>query len=215
MTDASPSQAADERTSVAVDPRSTALVVVDMQNDFCHARGYYGKAGAGIADFQSVIEPVARMVETARSHAIPVIFTRLTYALPRGAMEQRHTIKPRRWSTGGKRLEPETWGVAVVDQMSPQPGDLLIDKEGYSAFEGTALEETLHARGIKTLMIVGVVSYACVLATAFSAFDKDFDVILVTDAIASWNGRLQRETGDIVDLLLGAAVPMMEIRFVG
>lgn len=214
MTDGHSSQVARERTSVTVDPRSAALIVIDMQNDFCNSEGYYGRTRAGIADFQSVVEPVARMVSRARSHDIPVIFTRLVYAPPRGAMEERHTIKPRHWSAGGKRLEPESWGAAVVDELSPQREDLLIDKEGYSAFEGTALEERLRERGIKTLMVAGVVSYACVLATAFSAFDRDFDVVVVTDAIASWNGRLQRETGDIVDLLLGAAVSMKEIEFV-
>jgi nicotinamidase-related amidase len=61
--------------------------------------------------------------------------------------------------------------------------------------------------------MTGVVTYACVLATAFSAFDRDFDVILATDAVGSWKEDLGAKTADIVDLLLGVAVPASEIRF--
>jgi len=91
---------------------------------------------------------------------------------------------------------------------------LAWDKPGYSAFAQTGLEPLLRARGIRTLLIAGVVSYACVLATAFSAFDSDFDVILVQDAAGSWNPRLGEDTGAIVDLLLGHAIAAEDLQFV-
>ena len=95
----------------------------------------------------------------------------------------------------------------TIDVEAASTALIVVDKVGYSAFEGTGLEKELRARGIRTVVMTGVVTYACVLATAFSAFDRDFDVILATDAVGSWNDELGARTADIVDLLLGVAVP--------
>src|SRR5262249_24235689 len=108
---------------------------------------------------------------------------------------------------------PGTRGADVIDTIAPLRGEIVLDKAGYSAFEGTDLDLQLRARGIKTVIMAGVITYACVLATAFSAFDRDFDVVLATDAVGSWNDDLGAKTADIVDLLLGAAVPASEISF--
>lgn len=196
-----------------LDPHTTALIVVDMQNDFCSREGHYGRSGANVEDFAAVIAPVGRMIDMARQHGATIVFTRLLYA-PGSAMEDRHAIRPRRWSSRGARLVPGTWGGEVVEALKPQPDDIVVDKAGYSAFEGTGLEQVLRERGIRTLIMTGVVSYACVLATAFSAFDRNFDVVMVADAVASWGGRLQSESRDIVDLLLGQTIPASEIAFV-
>jgi len=197
---------------IELDPRTTAVIVVDMQNDFCSREGYYARAGGNVSDFGAVIEPVSRFVASSRKHGVAIVFTRLLYGARR-AMEDRHTIRPKRWSSIGERLVPGTWGAEVVDGLRPEPTDIVIDKEGYSAFEGTDLDKILRARGIKTVLMAGVVTYACVLATAFSAFDKDFDVLMISDAVASWGGRMQQEAGDIVDLLLGATVPASDVVF--
>jgi nicotinamidase-related amidase len=73
------------------------------------------------------------------------------------------------------------------------------------------LEQELHSRSIKTLLLAGVVTYACVLATAFSAFDRRFDVVLVSDAVGSWHDALGAGTSEIVELLLGHAVSIDDI----
>jgi ureidoacrylate peracid hydrolase len=198
---------------IEVDARTTALIVVDMQNDFCSPEGYYAKQGANVQDFDAVIAPVGRLVARSRQHGATIVFTRLLYP-PGRAMEDRHALRPRRWTSTGARLVPGTWGAEVVDALRPQPTDIVVDKAGYSAFEGTDLDHILRVRGIRTVLMTGVVSYACVLATAFSAFDKDFDVLMVADAVASWGGRLQREAGDVVDLLLGQTVPAADIAFI-
>lgn len=200
---------------ISLDPKTSALVVVDMQNDFCAEAGYYARAGADISNFAAVDGPVAGMIDRARRSNVPIVFTRLVYGPERGAMEDRHRIKPRRWSSTGERLKPGSWGADIIDSIAPRPEDLIVDKAGYSAFEDTALEAELRSRGIKTIVLVGLVTYACVLATAFSAFDRDFDVVMATDAVASWSDNLQKEASDIVDLLLGAAVTMDEITFEG
>jgi nicotinamidase-related amidase len=196
---------------IKLDPATTALIVIDMQNDFCHAEGYYGRAGKDISQLATAIAPVAELLEQARRAGMNIAFTRLLQDEARGAMEERHAIKPRLWTAQGKRLTPGSWGADIVEKLRPAAGELIIDKLGFSAFDDTTLEQDLHQRGVKTVLLAGVVSYACVLATGFAAFDRGFDVVLVKDAVGSWNERLGASTSEVVDLLLGQAVTVAEL----
>ena len=203
-----------QANTIDVEAASTALIVVDMQNDFCSADGYYATVGRDISKLAASAAPVAALVARGRQAGMTIVFTRLLYDAVRGAMEDRHAIRPRRWTASGKRLMPGTRGADVIDALAPRDGDIVVDKVGYSAFEGTDLARELRARGIRTVIMTGVVTYACVLATAFSAFDRNFDVVLATDAVGSWNDELGARTADIVDLLLGVAVPASGINIV-
>ncbi|MCC7347544.1 MAG: cysteine hydrolase [Variibacter sp.] len=199
-------------TVLTLDAATTALVVVDMQNDFCHPQGYY----AGIRDIsalQAAVAPNRLLLDRARQAGMTIAFTRLVYDAAHGPMEERHAVKPLRWSSSGRRLIPGSWGAAVVDALAPLPGEIVVDKAGYSAFHGTTLEQDLRDRGVRTVLLSGVVTYACVLATGFGAFDRDFDVILVNDAVGSWSATLGGSTGEIVDLLLGRSLPGDSIAF--
>jgi nicotinamidase-related amidase len=193
-----------------VNPARAALVIVDMQNDFCSADGYYAAAGRDISELAAAIGPVAALLAKARAAGMTIVFTRLVHDA-RGAMEERHELRPKRWSASGKRLQPGSWGADMVDRLKPMPGEIVIDKAGYSAFDATSLEEELRRRGVKTLILCGVVTYACVLATGFSAFDRGFDVILASEAAGSWKPELGAATEQIVDLLLGHSVSIDDI----
>lgn len=198
--------------TVTIDPARAALVIVDMQNDFCAADGFYARAGKDVSGLAAAVEPNARLLAWARENGILVVFTRLLHDPARGAMESRHRIRPRRWTANGERLRPGSRGAEVIDALKPRADELVIDKHGYSAFDGTGLEGELRARGIDTVLLSGVVTYACVLATGFSAFDRDFDVLMLTDAVGTWNAGLDSGTHAIVDLLLGHALPSGNIR---
>jgi nicotinamidase-related amidase len=200
---------------LSLDPLTTAVVVVDMQNDFCHADGYYAKVGRDISALAAAVAPVAALIARARVASCPIFYTRLIYDSRIGAMEERHAIRPKHWTASGKRLEIGTWGAAVVDELAPGTADVVIDKMGYSAFDSTELERHLTDCGIRTVVLCGVVTYACVLATAFSAFDRGLDVVLAADSVGSWNAGLGHAASDIVDLLLGHSVVMDEIDFIG
>lgn len=200
--------------SIEIDPASTALVIVDMQNDFCSAGGYYAQSGRDISLLSAAIAPTSALLERARDCAMTIAFTRLVHDSAHGAMEERHRLKPRRWTSYGERLLPGSWGADVVDELCPRNGEIVIDKPGYSAFEHTDLELRLRERGVRTLLFAGVVTYACVLATAFSAFDRDFDVLLVSDAVGTWAANaLGPSTFEIVDLLLGSTVSAEQLVF--
>lgn len=192
---------------LTLDAATTALVVIDMQNDFCDPQGFYGRAGRDVDSLAAVAAPIRAMAERLRAAGGSVVFTRLVHDPDRGAMEDRHALRPKRWTTSGERLMPGSSGADVIDALPVESGDIVMDKHGYSAFHDTGLETELRARGIRTLMFCGVTTYACVLSSAFAAFDRDFDVVLLTDMVASWNTRLCEDSGTIVDLLLGHAVP--------
>lgn len=196
-----------------IDPDRCAVLAIDMQNDFCHRNGHYSRAGQDVSRFEATVAPVARLVERARKAGAMIVHTRLVYDPAVGAIEERHTIKPRYWIPKGQRLQPGTWGAAVVDALAPMPHDLIVDKAGYSAFEATDLEVKLRQRGVTTLIVCGVVSYACVLATAFTGFDKGFDVVLARDATASWSDDLGDAAARVVDLLMGQSLASDEIEF--
>lgn len=191
--------------------KQCAVLVVDMQNDFCDREGHYGRAGNDISSFVAAIEPVLLLLAKARAAGATVAYTRLVYDSAAGAIEDRHVIKPRRWIPRGQRLQSGSWGAAIVDRLAPEADDIVVDKAGYSAFEGTDLESRLRSRGVTTLIVCGVVTYACVLATAFAAFDRGFDVVLASDATGSWSNDLAKASSEIVDLLLGHAMRIDEI----
>jgi nicotinamidase-related amidase len=199
---------------ITVAAEKTALVVIDMQNDFCHPEGYYARAGRDISALAASVAPVRTLLDRCRRAGTTVAFTRLIHDEGRGAMEERHAIRPLRWTASGKRLLPGSWGAEVVDELRRLDGEIVVDKAGYSAFDATRLEAELRARGVTTLILAGVVTYACVLATSFSAFDRGFDVLLATEAVGSWNAALGTGTSEIVDLLLGRSLSSDQIAIV-
>jgi nicotinamidase-related amidase len=198
--------------TITLDPATTALMLIDVQNDFCTPGGFYDRAGQDISALHAAVAPCLRLLGRARAAEMPVVFTRIVRH-PDGPTEDRHRLRPKRWFSSGTRLVPGTWGAALVDGLEPAPGDLVLDKNGYSAFHGTNLEANLRERNIRTLLFAGVVTYACVLATAFAAFDRGFDVVVAADATGSWITELGPASHAIVDLLLGHAVPADDLRF--
>ena len=202
-------------TALHLDPATTAIMVVDMQNDFCHPDGFYAEHGQDITGLAAPVPAIATLLETARRTGARVIYTRIVRHPVTGPTEARHKLLPKRWFSYGDRLMAGTWGAAIIDPLTPRPDEMVIDKHGYSAFHDTTLEAALRAANIQTLVLCGVVTYACVLATAFDAFDHGFDVVLADDASGSWIEHLGHGAGEIVDLLLGHAVPVSAIALDG
>jgi nicotinamidase-related amidase len=201
--------------TLRLDPTATAVLVVDMQNDFCHEDGFYARTGKDIGGLAEPIPAVSNLLAAARRTGARVIYTRIVRHPVTGAIEHHHRLLPKRWFSHGDRLMAGTWGAEIVDALAPDATEAVIDKHGYSAFHKTDLEARLRQAGVRTLVLCGVVTYACVLATAFAAFDRGFDVILADDAAGSWDQQLGRSTNEIVDLLLGHTVPVSDIVFEG
>lgn len=189
-----------------LDPRRTALLVVDMQNDFCSADGYYAGVGFATEPVRAIIPRLQRLVSAMRAAGAAIVFTRLVHDPAIPDVMERHAVLPPGWRAAERRLVPGTRGAAIVDELSPQPTDLVVDKSGYSAFADTGLAVYLRRRGVRTVVLSGTVDYACILHTAFDAFELDFDVLLAGESTSGWDPELGPASRRILELLLGRVV---------
>jgi ureidoacrylate peracid hydrolase len=159
-------------------PGRTALVHIDLQNDFLHADGWYATSGIDIAHMQRVIEPAKRLTGAARDRGVPVIWTRHgTRGLADGGpfMQLRPFLRD-----GGLRVG--TWGYEILDELEPRGDDWFVEKNRLSAFFNTNLELVLRAVHADTVLITGVLTNQCVAATSKDAMFRDFKPIVVADA---------------------------------
>jgi len=158
-------------------PRRTALVVIDMQNDFLHPNGWYARSGVDIRHMQGSIEPTKRLVAEARARGVPVIWTRHGFRDERDAgvfLRLRPFL-----AEGG--LRQGTWGYELLDGMGAMPDDWYVEKNRLSAFFNTNLELVLRSLDADTVLFAGVLTNQCVAATSKDANFRDFKPIVVRD----------------------------------
>lgn len=185
-------------TSLAdkVDPTRSALLVIDMLNDFLDPDGKTAaRAGRPIAFARAVIPAQQRLLAAARQASVPVIYVNHT-TLPNYASASGPWLDARSRSTYSVEdicLEG-SWGGQVIDELKPQPTDLIVSKYRYSGFAGTNLDLALRAARRETTVCVGVSTNACVEATAREAFSNDYYVVIAGDACASWDMSLHEAT---------------------
>lgn len=181
-------------TAFALRPEHQALLVVDMQNDFLRV-GAPQEVAAG----RDVIPTIADLVERFRAASRPVLFTRFLAGPERTLMwtwspecgpEQR-SCWPGETRTYGDR-EQELYGADVVDELTPQPGEVIVDKYGYGAFHHTILADALTARGISQVVTCGVITQICVEDTVRQGFHHGYEMVVVEDAVASFDDELHR-----------------------
>jgi nicotinamidase-related amidase len=206
-----------------IDPATTVLVMVDMQNDFCHPKGFYGLAkdklsGLGLEPrlVTDSIAPMRSLLEAARKTGLFVVHTQIIRDRSPDAVHIVHQIVPDTFRAvsdipGDPSLLPGTWGAETHKDLSPEQGEYVVQKRSFSAFYGTDLDIVLRRRGIRTLLIAGTITYACVLHTAFDANVRDFDVVVSSDGTASWAADLQEPTLKMVDLILGQTASIGEL----
>ena len=209
--------------NLSIDPQTTALIVVDMQNDFCHAEGFYAKAAERIEplglDPQLVIgaiPPMVSLLDAARAAGLFIVHTRIERDDSPDVVHLIHNVVAQTFGAvadapGGPALMPGTWGADIHHALAPQDDEYVVTKRSFSAFFGTDLETALRRRGIRAVILAGTVTYACVLHTAFDANVRDLDVIVASDGTASWAPDLQQPTLRIVDLILGGTAATGEI----
>src|SRR5262245_25530344 len=177
---------------VDVNFRETALVVVDMQNAFASKGGMLDIAGIDISGAQAVIRSIQTLLSAARSATIPIVYLQMGFKpdlsnsggpeSPNWHKELALRMMSCRPELKGKLLIEGTWDFDVVDELKPQPADLVIVKTRYSGFARTALDSELRARGVRYLLFVGIATNVCVESTLRDAFFLDYWPVLVSDA---------------------------------
>ena len=163
---------------------NTALLVVDLQNDFVHDDGAYGRAGArgpGVAELPARLKPLADLL---RARGGWVISTHFTLVPGKGGepMISPHLARMRPFLKRGDFL-PGSWGHALVDTL--QPADLSVEKVAYSAFYQSRLEWLLRKVGIERLLVCGIVTNGGVASTFRDAHVRDIDAVLIEDGCAA------------------------------
>ncbi|WP_313477025.1 cysteine hydrolase family protein [Stutzerimonas kunmingensis] len=183
-------------TTNLLHPQRTALLVIDMQRDFCALGGYADQAGMDVSRLRAPIPAIQALLDRARSLGMLVAHTREGHRpdlsdLPEPKRRRAEATGAPIGSAGplGRLLVRGEFGHDLIDELQPRAGEPVIDKPGYSAFAYTDLELILRRR-IEQLILTGVTTEVCVSSTLRQAIDLGFDCLTVSDACASSDPQL-------------------------
>lgn len=187
-------------------PNNTALVVVDMQNDFAHPDGALYAPPSGEA-----VEPVKQLLQDANDNDVPVVFTKDVHTEEQ-FKDAHYYDEYDRW---GEHVEKNSWGAEILEELEADTyGDYIVEKPTYDAFYETNLETWLDDNGINNLIICGTLANVCVLHTAASAGLRDYKPVVVEDAL----GYLDEDDRDMAvghtDWLFGETTELDDVEFV-
>jgi ureidoacrylate peracid hydrolase len=179
----------DERLEKLLGSGSSALLVVDIQNDYIHPDGSAGASGNDTSSAIAMIPRLHHLIAAARERGVPIYFARNWHSpnTDSGPWKARRAGSKRQAGLAG------SWG-ADWYEVEPRPDEVVINKFRYDAFLGTSLEMMLHARGIETVICCGTATNVCVESTARAAHMRDFHLVLVGDCCAAFDQTLHDAT---------------------
>ncbi|MFC7330863.1 cysteine hydrolase family protein [Marinactinospora rubrisoli] len=202
---------------VAVDLAETAVVVVDMQNDFAAKGGGNDLAGNDISVVRAAIAPTARVLAAARRAGLAVVYLRHEYLPDLSDMGSRdsknrliHTAAgvgrrvPAPDGTIGRVLVRGTWNTEIVAELAPEDGDIVLSKNRFSGFYGTGLDATLRGLGVRNLLLTGCTTSVCLESTVRDAMFRDYRPVVLADCTGELQGSGHHEsTLVLVERLFG------------
>lgn len=180
-------------------PGRTALVVIDMQNDFLSEDGWYAQSGIDISHMQQSIEPVCALVTAAREQEAPVIWTQHGFR----DMTDAGVFATLRDFMKDGGLRKETWGYELIPEMDARPEDWYVEKNRLSSFFATNLDLILRGLDVDTLLICGVLTNQCVKATAVDANYNDYKPIVVREATGTTLPHLHQPALEMIAVGVG------------
>jgi ureidoacrylate peracid hydrolase len=177
---------------LTVDPATTAVVVIDMQNAYASPGGYLDLAGFDISGAPAVIRNIKGVLETARGAGMPVIYFQngwdADYVEAGGPgspnWHKSNALKTMREKPEleGKLLARGGWDYELVEELAPQPGDIVLAKSRYSGFFNSQLDSVLRSRGVRTIVFVGIATNVCVESTLRDGFMLEYFGVVLADA---------------------------------
>jgi ureidoacrylate peracid hydrolase len=191
-------------------PKDSALIIVDVQNDFCHEEGACAKMGRDVMAAKAIVPKIEALIQKARQLDIPVVFIQMT--------QDEHTIseawakRPRLagYTNPLAVCRKGSWG-AEFYKISPAKGDIVVEKHRYSAFIGTQLNMILGSLNRKSLVLTGVATNVCVESTARDGFMLDYHIAVVKDGCAGYIPALHEATFQNIESSFGLTVDASEV----
>ncbi|MES2697246.1 MAG: cysteine hydrolase [Verrucomicrobiota bacterium] len=176
----------------ALDPGACALVVIDMQRDFLEPGGFGAALGNDVSRLRSVIAPLARLLAACRAAGIQIIHTREGHRPDLADLPASKKVRARGSLTigdpgpMGRILVRGECGHAIIPELAPLAGEVVIDKPGKGAFYATELHELLIQLGLRQLIVTGVTTEVCVHTTVREANDRGYDCLIPADCVGSY-----------------------------
>jgi nicotinamidase-related amidase len=177
-----------------VDPRKTALVLIEYQNDFTTEGGSLHDAVKGVMDETGMLENTKRLVDEARKAGATIIHAPISFAPGYGELGNPDKVYGiLKGVVDTNSFVKGTWGVEICDDMTPHEGDIVVEgKRGLDTFATTNLDFVLRSNDIQTVVLGGFLTNCCVESTMRSAYEKGYDVITLTDCTAATSDEEQR-----------------------
>ncbi len=175
-----------------VDPARSALVLVDVTNDFCDHDGHFARTGNDMTLIDALIDPLTRVLEAARSVGVTVVHIQNT-VLAGGASDSGAFMRFKGKIPGGTGAYTVkgTWGWEIYGPFAPEPVELIVEKHRPSAFVGTDLDQLLRVARIETVIVGGLATEGCVQSTAVDAMFRDYFTVLLEDCVGTYSQELQ------------------------
>lgn len=170
---------------MAIDPSTTAVVLIEYQNDFTSDGGVLHAAVQPVMQSTGMLANTVKLVDAARKRGAAVMHAPITFAPGYGEIT-RHPYGILKGVVDGKAFVKGSWGAAIVEDLAPKDGDIVIEgKRGLDTFASTNLDFILRSKGVKTVALGGFLTNCCVESTMRTAYEHGFDVVTLTDCVAA------------------------------
>jgi ureidoacrylate peracid hydrolase len=170
---------------VTIDPQTTAVVLIEYQNDFVSEGGALHGAVEEVMDKTNMLDNTKRVVEAARAAGVTVMHAPITFAEGYGELTA-HPYGILKGVVDGQCFVKGSWGAAIIDELAPQQGDIVIEgKRGLDTFASTNLDFILRSKGIKTIVLGGFLTNCCVESTMRTGYEHGYQVVTLTDCMAA------------------------------
>ncbi len=202
----------DNQDSLLLDPKDSALLVIDMQKGYCHPDSAMNQTGPGTKNQQAIVPNVRELVDVCRRAGLPVLWSQQVH-FPDDAGRKAHRIPAH---TTKRKFVPclrGTWEVEFVDGLRTvvRPEDHVFEKHRATCFYNTTLETKLRMLGARSLIISGVNTNYCVESTIRDAYFRDYDVYVVKDCVAGSDEELHKATLRNVELYFGLVLTLDDV----